>query len=434
VVEELLRRLPGIRIDVNGNITYNGQKIEHLLVDGQDIFGSSPTLVTRNFDASKIALVQILDRKSDDAVFTGIDDGTRTKTLNLVLRESAKNGYFGKVEAGGDVDQYYNANAALAAFRAKEQFTAIGMAANTGLLSASSDGAQIGFLYGISDPLGASAGTGIPRFNAAALHYGNIWNGVEDHVNANYQYSQFFTRPVTSTQSLQTESDSVYGQTQQSQSVNERHQNWLDAGYEWAPNANSGFRFNFRGNNTQDHNQFSATGSSTFNDTLVNNTLRTIQDQMSRQRLQFGIDWRTRLGRQPGRILSVITGFGQTDEVTNGYLYSLEQFYEPNGSLQSIDTVNERKQIVSHARYFNGSINYAQPLWKGAVLGASYGWNVDEDKPVQATYDQGDGRERPDILPIRWVIPGSNTATTNMISSPILQCICIISIGRQNYS
>jgi hypothetical protein len=78
VAEELLRRLPGLQIDINGNITYNGEKIEHLLVDGQDIFGSSPTMVTRNFDASKIALVQILDRKSDDAVFTGIDDGTRT--------------------------------------------------------------------------------------------------------------------------------------------------------------------------------------------------------------------------------------------------------------------------------------------------------------------------------------------------------------------
>jgi len=75
-VEELLRRLPGLRIDFNGNITYNGQKIEHLLVDGQDIFGSTPTMLTRNFSADKIALVQILDRKSDDASFTGIDDGT----------------------------------------------------------------------------------------------------------------------------------------------------------------------------------------------------------------------------------------------------------------------------------------------------------------------------------------------------------------------
>ena len=195
VVEELLKRLPGLQIDISGNITYNGQKIEHLLVDGQDIFGSSPIMVTRNFDASKIALVQILDRKSDDAVFTGIDDGARTKTLNLVLKDGARNGYFGKVEASGDVQQFYSANGAMAAFRDKEQFTAIGMTSNTGGLSAGTDGAEIGFLYGISDPLGASAGMGIPTFSAAALHYANSRNGVGDHMEGNYQYSHFSTQP-----------------------------------------------------------------------------------------------------------------------------------------------------------------------------------------------------------------------------------------------
>lgn len=247
VVEELLRRLPGLQVDANGNITYNGQKIEHLLVDGQDIFGSSPTLVTRNFDASKIALVQILDRKSDDAIFTGIDDGSRSKTLNLVLKEGARNGYFGKVETGADADQYYNANGALAAFREKEQFTAIGMTANTGVLEASSDGAGIGFVYGISDALGASAGMGIPTFNAAALHYANTWSGRGDQIDGNYQYSHFFTRPVTLTQSFQTEADSIYGQNQQSQSVNRSSQQSGDAKYEWTPNANSELRFIFRG-------------------------------------------------------------------------------------------------------------------------------------------------------------------------------------------
>ncbi|HEV9037185.1 MAG TPA: hypothetical protein VGQ51_11210, partial [Puia sp.] len=89
LVEELLRRLPGLQINPDGTITYNGDKIEHLLVDGEDIFGSDPTTVTRNFDASKIARVEILDRKSDQAIFTGIDDGTRTRTLNLVLKPTA---------------------------------------------------------------------------------------------------------------------------------------------------------------------------------------------------------------------------------------------------------------------------------------------------------------------------------------------------------
>src|SRR6185437_15171618 len=127
-------RLPGLQIAADGTITYNGQKIQRLLVDGEDIFGSDPTMVTRSFDASKISRVQILDRKSDQAIFTGIDDGSRTKTLNLVMKESAKDGYFGRAEAGGNTREYFNLNGALAAFHDKEQFTALGLSSNTGVL------------------------------------------------------------------------------------------------------------------------------------------------------------------------------------------------------------------------------------------------------------------------------------------------------------
>jgi outer membrane receptor protein involved in Fe transport len=391
VVEELLRRLPGLQIDIDGNITYNGDKIDHLLVEGQDIFGSSPTMVTRNFDASKIALVQILDRKSDDAVFKGIDDGTRTKMLNLVLKENAKNGYFGKVEVGGNAEQYYNANGVLAAFRDKEQFTAIGMTANTGVLGASADGAGVAFLSGISEPLGASAGMGIPTFSAVALHYANTLNRVGEYVEGNYQYSHYFSQPVTSTQSLQTEPDSVYGQSQQTQSVNNRDQHWLAAKYEWAPDPNSEFRVNFRGTNTEEQNQFMANGNSTFNDTIVNSNLRTIQDQMNRQRGNGGIAWKTRIGQQAGQIFSITADLDILDATTNGYLYSVDRFYEPKEILQSIDTVNQRKQIISHALTVNGSVNFTKPLWKGTVLGMSYGLALNTDQPLQATYNRGDG-------------------------------------------
>src|SRR5581483_4140194 len=173
-------------------------------------------LVTRSFDASKIAKVQILDRKSDQALFTGIDDGTRTKTLNLVLKESAKDGYFGKAELGGNAQGYYNGNGALAAFRNKEQFTALGLASNAGITgfssNASSGAPRVAFVSDNSDPMGASAGTGIPRFAAAALHYANTWNGSQDHLMTNYQYSHYFTQPQTTTLSLQTQANSLYEQ------------------------------------------------------------------------------------------------------------------------------------------------------------------------------------------------------------------------------
>jgi len=392
VVEELLRRLPGLQIDANGNITYNGEKIEHLLVDGEDIFGSDPTMVTRNFDATKIARIQILDRKSEQTLFTGIDDGTRTKTLNLVLRESAKDGYFGKVEAGGNPDGYYNANGAAAAFRDKEQFTAIGLSTNLGVLSYNNAGAGVSFLYGITDPLGASAGTGVPRFNAVALHYGNSWNGSGDHLVGNYQYSHYYTEPFTTTQSFQTQPDSIYGQLQQSRSINQYDQHWLYITNDWAPNALSAFRFAIRENNTQEQNQYTADGNSTFNNTLVNGTMRTIQDKMSRQNSGAGLDWKTQIGKRTDRVFSIIGGLTNIDATTNGYIYSLNQFYRPNGTIQSIDTIDQRKQIASHLLNLGGSLNITEPLWKGGILALSYGFALTSDQPLQGTFNRGDGK------------------------------------------
>ena len=388
VVEDLLQRLPGLHVAPDGSITYNGERIDHLLVDGVDIFGSDPTLVTRSFDANKIARVQVLDRKSDQTLFTGIDDGRRTKTLNLVLKDDAKNGYFGKFEGGANTDRLYNASGALAGFLKKEQFTFIGMAANTGALGA---GSGIGFLHGISDPLGASAGRGVPQYDAGALHYANLWNGSSDHVEGNYQYSHYYSRPVTTSRMLQTESDSVYGQYQQSQSTNRQQQQWVDALYDWAPDTHSEFRFKLRVSNTQQQNQFGTTGNSTFNDTLVNGSVRTIKDRMIRQYTSGTLDWRTQIGRRADRIFSVTNACTLIDATTNGYLYSLEQFYQPNGQVQSMDTIDQRKQIVSHSLSINSTLNFAEPLWKGATLGLSYGLIFTGDRPLQATYDRGDG-------------------------------------------
>ena len=396
-VEELLRRLPGLQIDAAGNITYNGENIQHLLVDGEDIFGSDPTLITRSFDASKISRVQILDRKSDQAIFTGIDDGTRTKTLNLVLKGSAKDGYFGKVQAGANTSGNYSANGALAAFRKKEQFAALGFASNTGAMGFTSNAggdvfANISFLNGNTDPLAASAGAGIPKFQAVALHYSNNWEPSGEHVMANYQYSHYFTRPVTTTQTLEAQPNSSYIQHQESHSTNQQDQHWSYLTYDLNSKSVSSFRFVLHASNSEGTNRFGATGNSMFNDTLVNSSLRTIQDKVSRTNVGGEAYWRTKFGNRADQQLSVGVNMGKIDVSTTGQLYSLNQFYQPNGTIQMNDTIDQRKQIASHSLNLGSSINYIQPLWKGTTLGISYWLSYTEDDPLQGTFNRGDGK------------------------------------------
>lgn len=395
LVEELLRRLPGLQVDPDGTITYNGEKIQHLLVDGQDIFGSDPTMVTRTFDASKIARIQILDRKSEQAVFTGIDDGSRTKTLNLVLKESAKDGYFGRIQAGGNTQGNYNTNGALAAFRGKEQFTGLELASNTGVLGFSGVGgplSSISFLNGNTDALGASAGTGIPEFGAAALHYANVWNGPDNDLNANYQYSHYFSRPITASESLQTEPDSVYGQSLKSQSSNRQDQHWLYAIYDVSPTVNSALKFTFHVSNSDGANSFVSSGNSSFNDTIVNSGLRTIHDKVNRFNIGGEVNWRTKISGRADQVLSTSVTATKIDNATNGYLLSVDRFYTAAGSIQGMDTTDQRKQISDYSLNLGGSINYTQPLWKGALLGLSYKLSHTQDEPLQSTFNRANGK------------------------------------------
>ena len=406
-IEELLARLPGLQIDLNGNITFNGEPIQHLLVDGEDIFGSSPTLVTRNFDASKISRVQVLDRKSDQTVFTGVDDGVRTKTLNLVLKSSAKDGYFGKGEAGGNTGGNYSSNAVLAGFLDKEQFTALGLAANTGVLgftntqggppAATSSGASGGASAGVSfftpaaDVLGATAGNGIPQFAAAALHYANAWNGTEDHVAGNYQYSHYLSHPITTTRTIQAQPDSIYQTAQQSQSANRQDQHWFYGAYDWVPCTKMAMRLSLHVVSSESRNQYAATGSSQFNDTLVNDHRRTIQDRSTSRNWGGELYGRRQLGR-PGRVLSFGASVSMVDNNTNGYLFSLTRFYQPNGAGQNQDTVDQRKQIANHPLTLGGSLGYTEPLAQGVLLALSYAVAVLSDEPLQATYSRGGGK------------------------------------------
>ena len=100
VTEDLLKQLPGIEVDRAGNIKALGEDVKKLYVDGKEFFGSDPKVATRNIPADAIHQVQVYDKKSDDAEFTGIDDGTRDKTVNLELRKDRKKGVFGNIQGG----------------------------------------------------------------------------------------------------------------------------------------------------------------------------------------------------------------------------------------------------------------------------------------------------------------------------------------------
>ncbi|WP_419934431.1 outer membrane beta-barrel protein [Candidatus Palauibacter sp.] len=103
-VEDLLRQLPGIEVETDGTITAQGEDVENVLVDGKEFFGGDPKVATQNLPADAVERVQVYDKESDMAEFTGIADGEEERTINLELKEEARTGYFGRMSGGLGAD------------------------------------------------------------------------------------------------------------------------------------------------------------------------------------------------------------------------------------------------------------------------------------------------------------------------------------------
>lgn len=128
--EDLLKKLPGVEVDASGNVKAQGEDVQQVLVDGKEFFSNDPTVATKNLPADAIEKVQVFDRTSEEADFTGVDDGQRSKTINLVLKDGKKSMWLGHAQAGYGTDDRYQLNAKAYRFTKTNQIAALGMLNN----------------------------------------------------------------------------------------------------------------------------------------------------------------------------------------------------------------------------------------------------------------------------------------------------------------
>jgi hypothetical protein len=121
VTEDLLKKLPGIEVDRAGNVKAMGEDVKRVFVDGKEFFGNDPKIATKNIPAKAVDKVQVYDRKSEESMFTNINDGSREKTINLQLQEDQKNALFGDLTAGGGTNNRYLGSAKAYRFTDKQR-------------------------------------------------------------------------------------------------------------------------------------------------------------------------------------------------------------------------------------------------------------------------------------------------------------------------
>ena len=260
VVEDLLRRLPGIEVASDGSIKAQGEDVQKVLVDGKEFFGNDPKIATKNLPANAVSKVQVYDKKSDAAEFTGVDDGQEEKTINLELKEDAKQGYFGNMSGGYSAEGRYDGQASINRFSRSSQLAFIGNLNNINRQGFSfSDyisfmggmGAMMGgggFAFGAEGiQIGGNLSDGFSETLAAGLNLSHDFNSKFD-VQSSYFLSSIENnqdRSVLSQQVLGSSMSAVTDESSEQISDNLTHRVNLNAKYEFEKGHDLRLRSNF---------------------------------------------------------------------------------------------------------------------------------------------------------------------------------------------
>jgi outer membrane beta-barrel protein len=410
-VEELLKKLPGIQVDKNGKITAQGEKVQKVLVDGEEFFGDDPTLVTQNLRADMVDKVQVYDKKSDQATFTGIDDGQRSKTIDLKLKANKKNGYFGKISAGAGTDGYYDAQVMLNAFRNKEKLAAYGIISNTGKTGLNwqerdkygqsfaggidYDETTGGFSFGgASNDLdtwnGNYNGQGLPSVKTGGLHYNNKWDGDLKTFNGNYKVMQLNETGTSTTNSQYILPDTFYYNHQEQKFNNQILRHSADGSYEIKFDSTSTLKIMADGGT--DHkitNNAYISEALASDSSIVNMNTRTTNTTGDNRVVNSNLLWRKKLPKK-GRSLSVNLRENYSKGNSDGYLLSNTQFYQ--GGTPSTDSViDQYKNYHTENLLLDSRINYAEPLSATSFLVANYGVSVNRNNSDRNSYNRTPG-------------------------------------------
>lgn len=244
VLEDLLKKMPGVEISNEGTITINGKEIKKILVDGKEFFSSDPKVASKNLPAKVINKLQVLDRRTDMAQMTGFDDGDEETVLNLEFKPGMKQGVFGNAFVGYGSKDRYEANTVLNYMRENDQLTFIGGANNINNAGFSDLAPSMfgnrggrnrrGQLEN-SDGISKAASTGLnfnKEFSEKLMLGGNAHYGYTDNIKTSKEFTKNILKSSNTFEKENNVSNNI------SQNFNS------DFRMEWQPNSLTKFIFN----------------------------------------------------------------------------------------------------------------------------------------------------------------------------------------------
>ncbi len=395
VVEDLLKKLPGISVDKDGKIKSQGKEISQVLVDGDEFFGSDPTMATRNLAAKGVESVQVYEKKREDA-----SEGDETmQVMDLKMKDDAKKGYFGKASFATDFRKFYEGELLANNFNKKQKISVFVLTSNTMKSSLSWQDAykygldnQTGFTYnsetdGWESDGSRNNGIGIPTtFKAGVYYVDQVSKKLK--IGANYSNSFNALETIETNRSQYFLSDTTYFTNQEkvNNSKNESHQINLSIKYDidslTTLEIEPKVTINKASANNVDNTDFISESNDITRQTLVENT----NDAE-------GMNFKTKIGltrkfKKEKRELKIINNFVYDENSSEGNLYTRNT--NINAPLLS-DTIDQKKKsdatIISNI--FNAT--YVEPLSKKFKLEIEYELFNTENDQERKTFNSNAG-------------------------------------------
>jgi len=390
-VEDLLKKLPGLKVDNDGKITSQGKKVDKVLVDGDEFFGSDPTVATKNLNASSIESVQVYDKKADDQANSATGEETQ-KILNLKLKEEGKKGYFGKLSGASDFQKFYEGELLSNYFKKKLKLSVFGLGSNT---PRSNFGWSDIYKYGLNNEFGSFENDdgemyyynngsnnrqGFPQTLKTGLYYTDkISKNTKLNFNYSFKHNQLNTKTTRNSQYFLADTSYSTANETTSNQINEGHSiNFgIDQKIDSLTNVNFKSTINFNKSNSSSLKQ-----SNFISEDLIK-TRNSIIDNTSKSN-GFSISNSLKLMRRfkkKDRALNMTYNNDISNNDGSGYLKNDNEFFITSN--QSLNSINQQKTNINNSQTHSGGVVYIEPLTKKIKFETSYDFqylNSKQDK------------------------------------------------------
>ena len=416
MLQNLLAKLPGLEVSSDGSITANGETVTRIYIDGKTFFLDDPTLASQNIPAKMVEKVKVIKKKSEQAEFSGIDDGQEETVIDLTVQQSMMNGIFANVMLGGghdfkgekisaDVaaqDQLgalaqndafrFQSNAMVGNFKSNSQISVILNASNAGAGGMGGRGGGMGG-GGFGGPGGGGGGMGGMGGGLTTSYMAGL-NGAFDlldnkmELSSNYSYngSNSLTGSMSTSYVTQTDGSQVTNWTNsKGTSNNGGHSIGMRLTHKFSDSANIVFepqiRFNKTGSvssslNSSEHSVRGLTNDGWSSSISDGNSINTSGRFVYRQRILI-----------PGRTLSVNLNWNYGTNDSESFTQSLTNMY--TGSIMNKSFVNQRNENKSTNASAGARIEYVEPMGNNFYLSGNYSYNWSISNSSKDTYNSG---------------------------------------------